>query len=88
MVRRWPVKPNDGGSIPSAGADGLVPLAERQRCQPSKLARRVRFPQGTLTTTDPGSSLLVVMPGFEPGVRRFDSYPRNFAANSPTASVS
>jgi hypothetical protein len=25
----------------------------------------------------PGSSLLVVMPGFEPGVRRFDSYPRN-----------
>ena len=27
----------------------------------------------------PGSSLLVVMPGFEPGVRRFDSYPRNFA---------
>lgn len=25
----------------------------------------------------PGPSLLVVMPGFEPGVRRFDSYPRN-----------
>ena len=25
-----------------------VPLAERQRCQSSKLARRVRFPQGTL----------------------------------------
>ena len=28
---------------------------------------------------DPGSSLLVVMPDFESGVRRFDSYPRNFA---------
>jgi hypothetical protein len=27
-----------------------VPLAERQRCQPSKLARRVRLPQGTLGT--------------------------------------
>ena len=25
-----------------------------------------------------GSSLLVVMPGFEPGVRRFDSCPRSF----------
>ena len=25
----------------------------------------------------PGSSLLVVMPDFESGVRRFDSYPRN-----------
>src|SRR4029078_11021528 len=26
----------------------FVPLAERQRCQASNLARRVRFPQGTL----------------------------------------
>ena len=26
----------------------VVPLAERQRCQISNLARRVRFPQGTL----------------------------------------
>jgi hypothetical protein len=83
-----------------------VLLAERQRFQSSKLARRVRLPQGTLgiwvgssaaeqvlvkfqragsspaRPSDyhiPGSSLLVVMPGFEPGVRRFDSYPRNFA---------
>ena len=36
----------------------------------------------------PGSSLLVVMPDFESGVRRFDSYPRNFEANSSTVSVS
>ncbi len=34
------------GSTPSPSA--YVPLAERQRRQPSKLARRVRFPQGTL----------------------------------------
>jgi hypothetical protein len=27
--------------------------------------------------TIPGSSLLVVMPDFKSGVRRFDSYPRN-----------
>ena len=60
----------------------LVPLAERQRFQASNLARRVRFPQGTLT--DPGSSLLVVMPDFESGVRRFDSYPRNLFANTST----
>ena len=53
-----------------------VPLTERPRCQSSKLVRRVRLPQGTLMHI-PGSSLLVVMPGFEPGVRRFDSYPRN-----------
>ena len=52
-----------------------VLLAERQRLQASNLARRVRLPQGTLT--DAGSSLLVVMPGFEPGVRRFDSCPRS-----------
>ncbi len=63
------------GSTPSLSASQHVPLADRQRHQPSKLARRVRFPQGALHI--PGSSLLVVMPGFEPGVRRFDSYPRN-----------
>src|SRR4051794_3958490 len=31
----------------------------------------------SFTITIPGSSLLVVMPDFESGVRRFDSYPRN-----------
>ena len=36
------------GSTPSPSADNGVPLAERQRLQASKLARRVRFPQGTL----------------------------------------
>jgi hypothetical protein len=30
-----------------------------------------------VANTIPGSSLLVVMPDFESGVRRFDSYPRN-----------
>ena len=35
------------GSIPAAAAVN-VPLAERQRCQASNLARRVRFPPGTL----------------------------------------
>ena len=56
-----------------------VPLTERQRFQSSKLARWVRLPQGTLSirVNIPGSSLLVVMPGFEPGVRRFDSYLRS-----------
>ena len=56
-----------------------VPLTERQRFQPSKLARWVQLPQGTLSmqAISPGSSLLVVMPAFEAGVRRFDSYPRN-----------
>ena len=36
------------GSTPSLSALINVPLADRQRLQPSKLARRVRFPQGTL----------------------------------------
>ena len=36
------------GSTPSLSAFMNVPLADRQRLQPSKLARRVRFPQGTL----------------------------------------
>jgi hypothetical protein len=33
---------------PSASRQDDVPLAERQRLQASNLARRVRFPQGTL----------------------------------------
>ena len=37
----------------------FVPLADRQRHQPSKLARRVRFPQGTLTMTMIGDRLVV-----------------------------
>ena len=62
-----------------------MPLAERQRLQASNLARRVRLPQGALEMMhDPGSSLLVVMPDFESGVRRFDSYPRNLFANTST----
>ena len=36
------------GSTPSLSALVHVPLADRLRLQPSKLARRVRFPQGTL----------------------------------------
>ena len=36
------------GSTPSLSATQHVPLADRQRHQPSKLARRVRLPQGTL----------------------------------------
>ena len=38
------------GSSPtaSAGLNQHVPLADRQRHQPSKLNRRVRLPQGTL----------------------------------------
>ncbi len=72
-------------STPAPSALRLVPLAERQRFQASNLARRVRLPQGTLEMThDPGSSLLVVMPDFESGVRRFDSYPRNLFANTST----
>ena len=57
----------------------FVSLAERQRLRASNPARRVRLPQGTLSmqASISGSSLLVVMPGFELGVRRFDSYPRN-----------
>ena len=38
------------GSTPSPSALMIVPLAERQRRQPSKLERRVRFPQGTLSS--------------------------------------
>ena len=34
----------------------------------------------------PGSTLLVVLPGFEPGVRRFDSYPRNWQHNNAGSS--
>ena len=37
------------GSTPSPSASQHVPLADRQRLQPSKLARRVRLPQGTLS---------------------------------------
>jgi hypothetical protein len=43
-----------------------VPLAERQRCQPSKLARRVRLPQGTLENDARGSAS-GRLPGLEPG---------------------
>ena len=46
------------GSTPSPSA--FVLLADRQRLQPSKLDRRVQFPQGTLYVAfTPGSSLLV-----------------------------
>lgn len=40
------------GSSPTTSAyrKQHVPLAERQRCQASNLARRVRLPQGTLQT--------------------------------------
>lgn len=66
------------GSIPSPSAGLNVPLAERQRCQASNLARRVRFPQGTLERKPfRGRRCWYAMPGFEPGGRRFDSYPRN-----------
>src|SRR3954467_5527953 len=60
--------------VSSTLTPSAVPLTERQRCQPSKRARRVQLPQGTLQIANaiPGSSLLVVMPGFESGVRRFD----------------
>ena len=37
------------GSTPSPSADNGVLLAERQRFQASNLARRVRFPQSTLS---------------------------------------
>ena len=51
---RWQ-PPRKRSSDEPCGFDSLtfrldVPLAERQRCQPSKLARRVRLPQGTLRT--------------------------------------
>lgn len=60
-----------------------VPLTERQWFQSSKLARWVRFPQGTLLirVNIPGSSLLVVMVAAAT-VRRFDSYPRNYQPNT------
>ena len=41
----------------------FVPLAEWQRCQASNLARRVRFPQGTLIDRGSANGRL---PGFEP----------------------
>src|SRR5262245_21045623 len=47
------------GSTPSPSADGEsndVSLAERQRHQPSKLDRWVRFPQDTFRFVDRGSS--------------------------------
>ena len=72
--------------LPLLPLDNNVLLAERQRLQASNLARRVRLPQGTLG--DPGSSLLVVMPGFEPGVRRFDSCPRSFVRTMHAHDVS
>ncbi len=43
-----------------------VPLAERQRCQSSTLARRVRLPQGTLERNSRGSAS-GRPPGLEPG---------------------
>ena len=64
------VKPTGDGSRPESGRamslesstlspSAFVPLADRQRHQPSKLARRVRFPQGTLTMTMIGDRLVV-----------------------------
>ena len=63
-------KPTGDGSRPESGRamslesstlspSAFVPLADRQRHQPSKLARRVRFPQGTLTMTMIGDRLAV-----------------------------
>ncbi len=42
----------------------IVPLAERQRHQPSKLNRWVQLPQGTLSIRGSANGRL---PGFEPG---------------------
>ena len=50
MGEGTPLEP--GRASQPSGFDSLtfpfVPLAERQRCQASNLARRVRLPQGTL----------------------------------------
>ncbi len=48
------------GSTPSpSAATKYVPLADRQRRQPSKLDRRVRFPHGTLYSNLFGDRLTV-----------------------------
>ena len=54
-----------------------VPLADRQRCQPSKLARRVRLPQGTLERDDRGSAN-GRPPGFKLGGGGF---PKQYVSN-------
>ena len=53
-------------------------MAERQRCQPSKLARRVRFPQGTLSSFFTRGSANGRLPGFEPGDAGSSPAPRTF----------
>ena len=64
------------GSTPSPSAL-RAPLAERQRLQPSKLARWVRLPQGALRNMI-GDRLSGRLPGFEPGDGGSNPSPRAF----------
>ena len=66
------------GSTPSPSAFVVVPLAERQRRQPSKLGRRVQLPQGTLRESDRGSAS-GRLPGFEPGDEGSNPSPRTWS---------
>ena len=71
-------QPGEAGSTPAGHSWRFVwvgsSAAERV---PVKYQRAGSSPARPSDLHIPGSSLLVVMPGFEPGVRRFDSYPRN-----------
>ena len=65
-----------GGSTPPPSAcNEHVPLAERQRSQPSKLERRVQLPQGIFNDRGSANGRL---PAFEPGDGGSIPSPRTF----------
>ena len=67
----------EAGSTPAGHSFELFgSVARRQSGCLLSTSARVRVPPVPLCRIA-GSSLLVVMPGFEPGVRRFDSCPRS-----------
>ena len=65
------------GSTPSPSAMRALDRAAEVPAFQAGEAGSTPAGHSELQTHIPGSSLLVVMPDFESGVRRFDSYPRN-----------